>query len=97
MRYGYHKKTQNLVLISDPLKKLQKNPFEQSYQRKCDSKMEFLTFITVCKSFRPITIFGEITSISGLGGSICQKSQRLFYPNVYGFLLGLQTNLSCEL
>ncbi len=51
------------MLISNP-EKLQKISCEKSYQIKSDSKMEFLTFITACKGFRPITFFGAIFSHS---------------------------------
>ncbi len=61
MQYGYQK-MQNLMLISNPLEKLQKISCEKSCQIKSDSKMEFLTFITACKGFRPITFFGVIFS-----------------------------------
>ncbi len=54
---GYHK-TQNFMLISNPLKKLKNNSCEKSYQRKSNRKWIFFTFITVCKSFPPITFFG---------------------------------------
>ncbi len=57
LQYGYQK-TQNMMYVSIPLKKLQKDSCEKNYQRKSDKKTEFLTFITVCKSFRPITFFG---------------------------------------
>jgi hypothetical protein len=43
------------MLISNLLKKLQNDPCAKSYQRKSDRKIEFLTFITVCKSFRPVS------------------------------------------
>ncbi len=33
----------------------------------------------------------------GLGGSILSKKSKLFYPDVYGFLPGLGSNLCCEL
>jgi hypothetical protein len=46
-----YKKSQNLILISNSLKKLQKDSREKSYQRKSDRKMKFLTVVTVCKSF----------------------------------------------
>jgi hypothetical protein len=42
MKYGY--KTQNLMLISNPLKMLQKT-HAKSYQRKGDRKMDFLEFL----------------------------------------------------
>ncbi len=35
-----------------------KQLIQKSYQRKSDSKMKFFTFITVCKIFWPITVFG---------------------------------------
>jgi hypothetical protein len=46
MQYGF-KKTQNLMLISNLLKKLQKNQCGESVQRQNDRKMKFLTFVTV--------------------------------------------------
>jgi hypothetical protein len=46
------------MLILNPLQKLQKDSCEKSFQQKCDQKMEFFTFIVVCKSFWPITSFG---------------------------------------
>jgi len=49
-QYGYQK-TQNLMLISNPFKSCKKNSCENSYQRKSDRQMEFITFITVCKRF----------------------------------------------
>jgi hypothetical protein len=39
-------------------KKLQKDTCNKSYRQRSDRKMEFLTFITVCKSLRPINSFG---------------------------------------
>ncbi len=35
-----------------------KELMQKSYQRKSDRKIQFLTFITVCKIFWPITFFG---------------------------------------
>jgi hypothetical protein len=52
MQCGY-KKTQNLVLMHTVAEK----SFEKSYQQTRDRKTEFLTCITVCKSFRLITFF----------------------------------------
>jgi hypothetical protein len=46
MQHG-HKKTQNLMLISNPVKKAAKKLCEKSYQQKSDRKIEFLIFITV--------------------------------------------------
>jgi hypothetical protein len=63
MQYGFQK-MQNLMLISNPLEKLQKISCEKSYQIKSDRKMEFLIFITACKGFRLITFFGVIFSHS---------------------------------
>jgi hypothetical protein len=47
------------MLISNPLKKLQTNSCEKSYREKEMENLSFFTFITVCKSFRPITFLGE--------------------------------------
>ncbi len=33
---------------------------EKSYQLNSERKMEFLTVITECQSFRPITFFAEL-------------------------------------
>ncbi len=38
------------------VEKVVTNSCEKNYQRKRDKKMEFLTFITVCKSFPPISL-----------------------------------------
>jgi hypothetical protein len=47
------------MLISNPLKKLQKDSCEKNFQQKRDLKIDFLnTFITVCKSFRTKTTLG---------------------------------------
>jgi hypothetical protein len=48
---------QNFKLILNPLKKLQNDSCEKNYLRKSDRKIKFLTFITVCNSFWPITPF----------------------------------------
>ncbi len=48
---------QNLILISNLVKMLPKNLCEKSYERKTDRKMEFLTFISVCKMFWPVTFW----------------------------------------
>ncbi len=53
----WYQKTQNMMLVLNLFKKLQKDSCEKSYQRTSDRKMEFLTFITVFTSFRPITSF----------------------------------------
>ncbi len=45
------------MLISKLLIKLQKDSCEKSDQRKSDRIMEFLPFITLCKSFQPIFSF----------------------------------------
>ncbi len=58
MQYGYQK-TQKLMLISSPLKMLQNNSCEKS----CLRKIKFLTFITVCKSFRPTTFLDEFFAL----------------------------------
>jgi len=55
-----HQKTQNFMLISKLLKKLQKDSCEKSDQRKSDRIMEFLPFITLCKSVQPIFFFFSI-------------------------------------
>ncbi len=47
------------MLISNPLKRLQKISYEKCYNRKRDRKMEFLTLIFACKSFRPMPFFGD--------------------------------------
>jgi hypothetical protein len=44
------KKTQNLMLISNPLEKFLKYFSKKSYYKR-GRKIEFLTFITVCKIF----------------------------------------------
>ncbi len=46
-------KKQNLLLMHTVAEK----SFEKSYQQTSDRKTEFLTWITVCKTFRPITFF----------------------------------------
>jgi hypothetical protein len=46
MQYGF-KKAQNLKLISNPLKKLQKISREKSCQGKSDKNGVFFTFITL--------------------------------------------------
>jgi hypothetical protein len=58
MQDGYQK-TQNFMQISNPLKKLQTISYEKCYYRKIDRKIEFLTFISSCKSFRHMPFFGE--------------------------------------
>jgi hypothetical protein len=45
MRYGY-KKTQYLMLNSNPLKKLQEDLCEKSYQRRSDRKIDIFIFFT---------------------------------------------------
>jgi hypothetical protein len=45
------------MLISKLLKKLQKDSWEKSDQRKSDRIKEFLPFITLCRSFQPIFPF----------------------------------------
>jgi hypothetical protein len=57
MQNGYQK-TQNFMLTSNPLKKLQKNSDKQCYQQKSDRKIKILTFIIVCISVRTITFTG---------------------------------------
>jgi hypothetical protein len=42
-------KTQNLMLILNPLKKLRKTQTTKVFQRKSDRKMEFFTFITLVR------------------------------------------------
>jgi hypothetical protein len=51
-------KTPNLLLMH----KVAEKSFEKSYQQPSDRKTEFLTCITVCKSFRPITFFAGFFS-----------------------------------
>jgi hypothetical protein len=46
------------MMILNPLKKLQRNSCEESYQQKSDKKMEFFTFITVFTNFWPLTFWG---------------------------------------
>jgi hypothetical protein len=58
MKFDYQK-TQNVMLKSNSLKKV-KQLMQKSYQRKSDRKIKFLTFITACKSFWPITFLGEL-------------------------------------
>ncbi len=53
-QYGYHK-TQKRMLILNPLKILQKKLMRKSYRRKIVRKREFLSYISVCQSFPPIT------------------------------------------
>jgi hypothetical protein len=60
MQVGYQK-TQNLMLISNPLRKLQKDSWKKSYQPTSDQKMEILTSITLCKSLRPFTFINIIS------------------------------------
>ncbi len=50
-------KNANFMLISNPLKKLQQISYEKCYHRKIDRKIEFLTLISACKSFRPMPFF----------------------------------------
>jgi hypothetical protein len=42
MQYGYQK-TQNLMLITNPLKSCKKT-HAKSYQQECERKMEFFTY-----------------------------------------------------
>ncbi len=103
-------KKQNLMLISNPLKKLQQISCGKSYQRKSDRKMEFLTFITECKNFRPATFLGSFfytffnrfesyfTSIFDLRGSILSKKTKSLHPTVrvYPLSHNSQTHKACS-
>ncbi len=55
-QHGYQK-TQSLMLILSPLKKLQEHSCEKIYQQKSERKLKFLTFITMCESFSPFTFW----------------------------------------
>jgi hypothetical protein len=58
MQYEYQK-TQNLMPNLNPLQKLQKTHAKKVISKKWlkNRVLKFLTFITVCNSFRPVTIF----------------------------------------
>ncbi len=65
------------MLILKPLKTLQIELCEKSFQQKSDRKMEFFTFITVCWSLRPINSFGWIFNWFKLSIKFCE----LWYPH----------------
>ncbi len=51
-------KNAEFEVVFESVETLEDNSCEKSYYRKSDRKIEFFTFITVCKSFPPITFFG---------------------------------------
>jgi hypothetical protein len=55
LKYGYQNEEFNADFES--VEKVAKNSCGKSYQQKSDRKMEFLTFITVCKVFASIRTF----------------------------------------
>jgi hypothetical protein len=57
MQYEY-KISQNLMLIFESLKKFAKS-HAKKWSMNNDRNMEFLTSVTVCKSFRPVTFLDE--------------------------------------
>ncbi len=60
----------------------------KSCQRKSDRKMEFLTFITVCKSFRPIPYnFFWINCFPFFSTDLYSASNFAFFGNHIKFLL----------
>jgi hypothetical protein len=61
MQYRYQK-TPNCILISNPMKKLQKTYAKKVVNKKI-KKNGVLTFITVCKSFRPMTFLGDFCTV----------------------------------
>jgi hypothetical protein len=77
------------MLISNPLKKLQKTSAQEVINEKV-TEFFFFTFITVCKSFRRVTLFGmnfftcvlesHFISISGQEGSVLSKKSKSLYP-----------------
>ncbi len=58
-QYGY-RKTQNLMLISNLVKMLPKKLMWKKLSTKKDRKIEFLTFITLCKRFLACNFLGDI-------------------------------------
>jgi len=76
-------------LVSNPLEELQKT-CKESYQQKNDRKMMFLTSISVCKGFRPITIFGS--PVLHFFSTQHQIFPKHFYILYWHFLLILKPN-----
>ncbi len=64
---------QNLMLISNPLKRLQKESCKKSFQQKSGTKIEFLTFIAVFTRFQSNTSFERIFCIFSHGFKLSIK------------------------
>ncbi len=74
------KKTQNFMLISNPLKKLQNIPCKKVINKKVTEKWSFFTFITECLGFRPITFFGVTFRTFFIRTELSIKFCFLWYP-----------------
>jgi hypothetical protein len=64
---------QNLTLISNPLKRLQKESCKKSSQQKSGTKIEFLTFIAVFERFQSNSSFERIFCIFSHGFKLSIK------------------------
>jgi hypothetical protein len=67
---------------------------QKSYQHKSDGEIKFLTFITVCKSFK-LTFLGEFFAFIQQKISIkfCVFTQTEFLQKMFGLILILFANL----
>jgi hypothetical protein len=86
----FFKKMRNLMLILNLLEKLQYNSCGKSFQLKSERKIEFLTTITECKSFRPIILCVNFLPLffNGFKLSIafCVTHSGFFRTNFFAFI-----------
>jgi hypothetical protein len=77
------KKIQNCNMGIKKRRKIRKNPREKSYQQKSDRKLEFLAFLTACKSCQPLRFWVIFCTFAT---ELNSASNFLFYDTHIEFL-----------